>query len=84
MSAAGIAVWSSKDVPFFNSVEMVSSASAMGTLVKRLIMSKLIIRSSFVTGVSLTRFTKSVEFLMNELVFPTSEERILVSILANW
>ena len=59
---------------------LVSSAPAMGTLVKRLTTLKFIIWPFFVTDVSWTCFTESVEFLMNELVFPVSGLRGMPSL----
>ena len=51
---------------------MALSASATGTLVKRLTTSKLIIMSSSSSWISLMGFAKSLEFLTKELVFPAS------------
>ena len=81
-SPGGIAVRSSSDSSCDRRSEIVASASAMGTLVKRLTTSKLTMVSLLWMVVCLIWFAKSVEFLMKELVLPARGERILASFLA--
>ena len=82
-SEAGIGVRSIREESSRSSWEMTSSAASMGTLVKRLVTSKLTMLSSVPSLLYLIRLTISAEFLTLDCFCPPNGARVQVSSLAN-